>query len=453
MKVKKFPLPIPRDFNASNAKGGGTRLVSANWRNIILREGKLYYLREEVVIESAKVDGKPQDGEQEEVKMQGEEDIEDPFGLLYLVDYFVRFVGCFGVFPWSFWYHSSYEECLRNVFFTETKVLEWVEVPHLLGNGLIVCLYGLGQSSSHELAFGVELGPGEAVYVDDIPSPPNCLHGAFIYSTKPLAGVKGIQLESNRLSDGVNAIITFTDIPSGGANVGGITTFGPSPYLQMISPDVLATKLHLWYDVINTNIAKSLNLVLLDERECPLSHIFNSIDNKFGEKFGERHAFVDGRNNKFVPCAEKILRDNKSMSDSIYVTHANGGLDHFMVFDNGVTTKVNLLERSCSCRKFNLVKMPCEHAMATLREKYANGEGYGNSIYEYSSAIYKAKTYLLAYSEAINVVPPKAKWTVPQELQDTNISPPLTIPNSEERKSNPLRTLVRHSSPKGGIGI
>ncbi|PHU14053.1 Indole-3-acetaldehyde oxidase [Capsicum chinense] len=28
---------------------------------------------------------------------------------------------------------------------------------------------------------------GEAVYVDDIPSPPNCLHGAFIYSTKPLA--------------------------------------------------------------------------------------------------------------------------------------------------------------------------------------------------------------------------------------------------------------------------
>ncbi|XP_047267434.1 putative receptor-like protein kinase At3g47110 [Capsicum annuum] len=41
------------------------------------REGKLYYLGEEVVIESAKVDGKPQDGEQKEVKMQGEEDVED----------------------------------------------------------------------------------------------------------------------------------------------------------------------------------------------------------------------------------------------------------------------------------------------------------------------------------------------------------------------------------------
>ncbi|MCD7449399.1 Primary amine oxidase 1 [Datura stramonium] len=70
---------------------------------------------------------------------------------------------------------------------------------------------------------------GEAVYVDDIPSPPNCLHGAFIYSTKPLAGVKGIQLKPNRLADGVTTVITFKDIPSGGANVGAFTPFGSEP--------------------------------------------------------------------------------------------------------------------------------------------------------------------------------------------------------------------------------
>ena len=31
--------------------------------------------------------------------------------------------------------------------------------------------------------------PGEAVYVDDIPSPPGCLHGAFVYSKKPTGPV------------------------------------------------------------------------------------------------------------------------------------------------------------------------------------------------------------------------------------------------------------------------
>ncbi|PHU00889.1 hypothetical protein BC332_30676 [Capsicum chinense] len=162
-----------------------------------------------------------------------------------------------------------------------------------------------------------------------------------------------------------------------------------------------------------TNIDESLNSVLMDEREYPVSYIFNSIDRKFGEKFWERHAFVDGKRNKFVPCAEKILRDNKSASDSLYVTNKNGSLDQYTAFSNGVTAKVNLLERICSCQKFELVKIPCEHAMKALRAKYGNGVGYGNSIYEYSSPIYKAETYLLAYSEAINVVPPEAEWTVP----------------------------------------
>lgn len=35
-----------------------------------------------------------------------------------------------------------------------------VRVSHWLGNGLVVCLCGLGQSSSLELAFGLELGLG-----------------------------------------------------------------------------------------------------------------------------------------------------------------------------------------------------------------------------------------------------------------------------------------------------
>lgn len=61
---------------------------------------------------------------------------------------------------------------------------------------------------------------GEAVYVDDIPSPTNCLYGAFIYSTKPLARVKNIRFISNLLPQGVSSVITCNDIPPGGQNIG-----------------------------------------------------------------------------------------------------------------------------------------------------------------------------------------------------------------------------------------
>ncbi|PHT97963.1 hypothetical protein BC332_33107 [Capsicum chinense] len=188
------------------------------------------------------------------------------------------------------------------------------------------------------------------------------------------------------------------------------------------------------YDVMTTNIAKSLNSILMDERKYPVSYIFNSIAKKIGEKFRERHAFVSGKENIFVSSVERILRDNKSASDSLYVGNPNGVLNEYTVFGNGVTAKVNLLERSCSCRKFDLMKMLCEHAMAALQAKYGDGEYYGNSIYDYSSLIHKYESYLLAYSEAINVVPPEAEWTVPQELVDTKISLPPYDPKLRRKK-------------------
>lgn len=69
---------------------------------------------------------------------------------------------------------------------------------------------------------------GEAVYVDDLPSPTNCLYGAFIYSKKPLARVKNVEIISKTLQ-GVAGVISFRDIPEGGDNVGAKTMFGPEP--------------------------------------------------------------------------------------------------------------------------------------------------------------------------------------------------------------------------------
>ncbi|KAF7815428.1 indole-3-acetaldehyde oxidase-like [Senna tora] len=70
---------------------------------------------------------------------------------------------------------------------------------------------------------------GEAVYVDDIPSPPNCLYGAYIYSTKPLANVKSIKLKPELQLDGVRAIVSSKDIPKGGQNIGNRAFFDVEP--------------------------------------------------------------------------------------------------------------------------------------------------------------------------------------------------------------------------------
>ncbi|KAL3620262.1 aryl-alcohol oxidase 3 [Castilleja foliolosa] len=85
---------------------------------------------------------------------------------------------------------------------------------------------------------------GEAVYVDDIPSPPNCLHGALIVSTKPLARVKGISFESNPHPTTIADVITIKDIPKGGENIGACAFFGSEPLfagdVAQFAGDVLA---------------------------------------------------------------------------------------------------------------------------------------------------------------------------------------------------------------------
>ncbi|KAG2534680.1 hypothetical protein PVAP13_9NG075848 [Panicum virgatum] len=68
---------------------------------------------------------------------------------------------------------------------------------------------------------GAELqASGEALYVDDIPAPKDCLYGAFIYSTHPRAYVKGINFKPSLASQKVITVITAKDIPSGGENIG-----------------------------------------------------------------------------------------------------------------------------------------------------------------------------------------------------------------------------------------
>ncbi|VAI23031.1 unnamed protein product [Triticum turgidum subsp. durum] len=68
---------------------------------------------------------------------------------------------------------------------------------------------------------GAELqASGEAVYVDDIPAPKDCLYGAFIYSTHPHAHIKGVNFKSSLASKKVITVISAKDIPAGGRNIG-----------------------------------------------------------------------------------------------------------------------------------------------------------------------------------------------------------------------------------------
>lgn len=81
------------------------------------------------------------------------------------------------------------------------------------------------------------------------------------------------------------------------------------------------------------------------------------------------------------------------------------------MFGSGSTDKVDLWGRFCSCRKFDLVKIPCNHVMPALKSMH--DEDYGLSVYDYFLPLYKVEEYLFSYSKSINVVPLESEWHVP----------------------------------------
>ncbi|KAK6235333.1 hypothetical protein SCA6_010670 [Theobroma cacao] len=103
---------------------------------------------------------------------------------------------------------------------------------------------------------------GEAVYVDDIPSPRNCLHGAFIYSTEPLARVKGIKFKPGSSLDGVTTLISFKDIP--GENVGSQTMFGSEPLYADELTQCAGQRIALVVADTQKNADMAANLAVID---------------------------------------------------------------------------------------------------------------------------------------------------------------------------------------------
>ncbi|PKU64420.1 indole-3-acetaldehyde oxidase [Dendrobium catenatum] len=77
---------------------------------------------------------------------------------------------------------------------------------------------------------GAELqSSGEAIYVDDIPSPKDCLFGAFIISTRPLARITDISFKATRATQKIITVISAADIPKGGGNIGCCNLLGVDP--------------------------------------------------------------------------------------------------------------------------------------------------------------------------------------------------------------------------------
>ncbi|KAL3377456.1 hypothetical protein AABB24_003728 [Solanum stoloniferum] len=186
------------------------------------------------------------------------------------------------------------------------------------------------------------------------------------------------------------------------------------------------------YNIMTTNIAESVNSMFLDEREYPITALFDAINRRFAEKFHERRMKFINAPTIFVPSIEKDIAKNINLGNKLLV-HQTANYKYIVTGQDEVAT-VDLLDKSCTCKVFDIDKIPCPHAMAALRCQY--GDDYGRRIYEYSSSYYNVEVYLIAYVEEIKPVPSEETWEVPIEILERKISSLFVEPGKVGRRSS-----------------
>ncbi|GMN19803.1 hypothetical protein TIFTF001_053590 [Ficus carica] len=78
---------------------------------------------------------------------------------------------------------------------------------------------------------------------------------------------------------------------------------------------------------------------------------------------------------------------------------------------------------SCTCRVFDIDKIPCIHAIAAAG--LYRPQHTGSYIYSLCSEYYTSDYWMLAYAETIYPVPPESQWhNIPEEVRAIKVVEP-----------------------------
>ncbi|XP_019173229.1 PREDICTED: uncharacterized protein LOC109168401 [Ipomoea nil] len=160
-------------------------------------------------------------------------------------------------------------------------------------------------------------------------------------------------------------------------------------------------KLKLWA-VCKATTEADFKSTILSLRDKPILTMVDKIRIYLMTRMQKNRDKMKTYQHKICPKIRKCLEDAKDMSArySTYKSHDN----IYQVDDqNFKTFKVDLSQRQCSCRGWDLTGIPCSHGVAAIRKQRGSPEDYVHQCYT-------VETYLTAYEPAILPIQSSDLW-------------------------------------------
>lgn len=152
------------------------------------------------------------------------------------------------------------------------------------------------------------------------------------------------------------------------------------------------------YNIMTSNLAESLNAALAEARGYPIVPLLEYIRTMVMRWFSTRRSAAAVNVNALTPNVAAMITRNFAIATGFKVRHLINA--EYEIRDNvGVYNRVDLDRKTCSCREFDTLSIPCTHAVAASVTSKRSVESlvadeYRNSYWEmaYSGTIYPVTT-------------------------------------------------------------
>lgn len=187
----------------------------------------------------------------------------------------------------------------------------------------------------------------------------------------------------------------------------------------------------LRYNIMTSNVAESLNAALAEAREYPIVALLEYIRTTLMRWFSGRREASTACGGLVTPRVEELISKNFEVSTGLLVRHINEA--EFEVRGReGMPFRVDLEKKVCSCLEFDMLQIPCAHAVAAaIHTKRRIDALVGEK--------FTRNTWVAAYSMSVN---PTGDYKMPSGENDSIGDLNLAPPNTRRPPGRPKKTRI-----------
>ncbi|XP_062075843.1 uncharacterized protein LOC133779968 [Humulus lupulus] len=181
---------------------------------------------------------------------------------------------------------------------------------------------------------------------------------------------------------------------------------------------------------MTSNIAESINDALKAAIMLPITTMMEGLRSLVQKWVWKNGNEANGTFTQVTTDTENVLRENFIRAIKFQVFPVNTILYQVVVEQKGIFL-VNLMEKTCECKRFQQDEIPCAHAIAIFAKTRLK-------TYDYVVDYYKTTTMKATYESTVHPFPNESEWTLPETLNKI-----VLPPKSRKPPGCPRRKRIR----------